>query len=274
MEAIQCRHPARSYGLYLKDQWLQFQINTLAQRGISPFQNAQQFSELCSTSSSQDKAKLAEFYLHNLALPNEVSWDPNTALGDMQLMEFASWLNHEDQRAAEVKSAMNKELNEPLLIRAEPEDPIALISAHQNLSTDPTASLRFMDKQAQAIAHFEDMERLLGENATQACARRWNTMAHSLKIQEYHTPTRMKEALVRVALYKKSMQSLQASWIGLKLSPPLLLGMTEGSIEEDGSEQWEEVNRTAGFHVSRGDTTTEAWDVRVAVKALKDEELD
>ena len=79
---------------------------------------------------------------------------------------------------------------------------------------------------------------------------------------------------MRVALYKKSMQSLQASWIGLKLSPPLLLGMTEGSIEEDGSEQWEEVNRTAGFHVSRGDTTTEAWDVRVAVKALKDEELD
>ena len=81
MEAIQCRHPARTYGLYLKDQWLQFQINTLAQRGITPFQNQQQFSELCSTSSSEDKAKLAEFYLHNLALPNEVSWDPNTALG-------------------------------------------------------------------------------------------------------------------------------------------------------------------------------------------------
>ena len=24
MEALQCRHPAKSYGLYLKDQWLQF----------------------------------------------------------------------------------------------------------------------------------------------------------------------------------------------------------------------------------------------------------
>ena len=117
-----------------------------------------------------------------MALPNVVSWDPNTALGDMQLMAFASWLNHEDQRAAEVKSVMNRELNEPLLIRAEPEDPVALISAHQNLSTDPTASLRYMDKQAQAIAHFEDMERLLGENVVQACARRWNTLAHSLKI--------------------------------------------------------------------------------------------
>jgi len=100
----------------------------------------------------------------------------------MQLIAFASWLNHEDQRATEVKSVMNRELNEPLLIRAEPEDPVALISAHQNLSTDPTASLRYMDKQAQAITHFEDMERLLGENDVQACARRWNTLAHSLKI--------------------------------------------------------------------------------------------
>jgi hypothetical protein len=118
MDAIQCRQPAKSYGLYLKDQWLQFQINTLAQRGISQLQDPQQFTELCSTSSSEDKAKLAEFYLHNLALPNVVSWDPNTALGDMQLMAFASWLNHEDKRAAEAKAVMNRELNEPLLIQS------------------------------------------------------------------------------------------------------------------------------------------------------------
>ena len=99
-------------------------------------------------------------------------------------------------------------------------------------------------------------------------------MAHSLKIQEYHTPTRMREALVWVALYKKSMQNLQASWIGLKLSPRLLLGLMEGSTEKDEHEQWEEVERKAGFHVRKEDTTAEAWDVRVAVKAMKDEELD
>ena len=84
----------------------------------------------------------------------------------------------------------------------------------------------------------------------------------------------MREALVRVDLYKKSMQSLQASWIGLKLSPPLLLGLMEGSTETDDNEQWEEVNRKVGFHISKEDTTTEAWDVRVAVKAMNDEELD
>ena len=117
-----------------------------------------------------------------MALPNVVSWDPNTALGDTQLMAFASWLNHEDKRVAEGKSVMNRELSEPLLIHAEPEDPIALISAHQHLSTDPTDSLRYIDQQAQAIAHFQDKKRLLGENIVQACTRRWNTLAHSLKI--------------------------------------------------------------------------------------------
>jgi len=151
---------------------------------------------------------------------------------------------------------------------------MTIITERQSLAADPTASLRFMDKQAQAIAQFEDMERLLGERAVQACARRWMTMAHTLQIREYHTPSRMREALLRVAHYKKSMQSLQANWIGLKLSPPLLLGMAENRIENDGSEQWEEVNRAAGFHVSREDTTSEAWDVRMVVKALKDEELD
>ena len=68
-----------------------------------------------------------------------------------------------------------------------------------------------MDRQAQAIAHFEDMERLLGENGVHACTHRWNTLSHSLKIREYHTPTRLQEALARVPLYKKSLQTLRAS---------------------------------------------------------------
>jgi len=58
--------------------------------------------DLCDSISSEDKAKLSKFYLHNLALPNLNSWDPNTVVGDVQLMVMASWLNHEEKRAAEV----------------------------------------------------------------------------------------------------------------------------------------------------------------------------
>jgi len=195
MEALQCRQLAKSYGLYLRGQWLQFQINTLAQRGISQIQNPQQFVDLCNNSSLEDKAKLSDFYLHNLALPNITSWDPNTAVGDMQLMAMTSWLNHEEKRVEEVRNVMDRELHESLLIKAEPGDPTALISAHQHLATNSQTLLEYMDWQAQAIAHFEDMEQLLGDNCVHACTRRWNTLSHNLKIREYHTPTRMREAL-------------------------------------------------------------------------------
>jgi len=67
MEALQCRTPAKSYGLYLKYQWLQFQIKTLAQRGTTPFQDYMQFMDPCDQNTSEDKAKMAEFYLHNMA---------------------------------------------------------------------------------------------------------------------------------------------------------------------------------------------------------------
>ena len=75
-------------------------------------------------------------------------------------------------------------------------------------------------------------------------------------------------------MYKHSMQSLKVNWIGLKLSPPLLLGLLEGRKEEEEKQQWEEVDRKAGFHDKEEDLTSEAWDVREAIMAIKDEEMD
>lgn len=173
-------------------------------------------------------------------------------------MEMTSWLNHKEKRAAEVKGVMNRELHEPLLIIQEPEDPTTLISIHQHPTTNSQTLLEYMDWQAQAIAHFEDMVRLLGDNCVHAFTRRWNTLSHSLKIKEYHTPTRMREALAGVPLYKKAMQNLQARFIGLKLSPPLLLGLLEGRTKEEEHKQLEEVERKAKFHGSEEDTTSEA----------------
>ena len=136
------------------------------------------------------------------------AWDPNTVIGDVQLMAMASCMNHEEKRAAKVRSIIGRELNEPLMIRAESDDPSVVISTHQHLANSPQDLPEYIEQQAQAIAHFEDMERLLGENFLHACTRWWNTLPHSLKIREYHSPTRMREALARVPLYKQLMQNL------------------------------------------------------------------
>ena len=64
-------------------------------------------------------------------------WDPNVTLGDVQLMPMAFWLNHEEKRTVEIWDIMNRELSEPLMIRAEPNDTSTLIYAHQHLADNP-----------------------------------------------------------------------------------------------------------------------------------------
>lgn len=89
-----------------------------------------QFMDPCDQSSSKDKAKIAEFYLHMMALTYMNVWDPNARLGDLQLMAMASWMNHDELRVEEIRKLMIKEQNEPLTIRAEPSNPMDLISTH------------------------------------------------------------------------------------------------------------------------------------------------
>jgi len=118
------------------------------------------------------------------------------------------------------------------------------------------------------------MERLLGDDCIHACMRRWNILPQNLQIREYHSSTRTKEALRRVPLYKRSMQSLKANWIGLTLSAPLLLGLLEGIKKEEEQQLWEEVERKTRFYDKEEDLTLEAWDVRESIRAIKDEEED
>jgi len=55
---------------------------------------------LCDHSLAEDKAKLAEFDLHNMALTDMNLWDPNVMLGDLQLMAMASWMSHEEKKGS------------------------------------------------------------------------------------------------------------------------------------------------------------------------------
>jgi len=199
---------------------------------------------------------MVEFYLHNMALIDMNVWDPNSKLGDLQLMAMSSWMNHEELRTVEMKRLMIKEQNEPLMIRVEPSNPMALISTHNLLANDPQLAPRYLANQAQAIAHFEDMLRLLGDDCVHACMRIWNTLPHSLQIIEYHSPMRLREALKRVPMYKCPMQSFKVNWIGLKLSPPILLGMLEGRREEEEEEQWKDIDRKERFYGKHEQTTS------------------
>lgn len=166
LEEIQCMMPAKSYALYLKEQWLHFQIKTLAQRGTMPFQHYRQFINLYDQIILEDRAKMSEFYLHNLALTYLNVWDPNSKLGDLKLMALESWINHEEERATEMNKLMAREETEPLKVRFEQSNPMAVISTHNRIANDPKLAPRYLSTQEQEITHFEDMFRLLWDDNT------------------------------------------------------------------------------------------------------------
>ena len=68
-----------------------------------PFQDYRKFINLCDQSTLEDRAKMSEFYLHNMALTDMNVWEPNSKLGDLQLMALASWMKHEEARVVEMK---------------------------------------------------------------------------------------------------------------------------------------------------------------------------
>ena len=68
----------------------------------------------------------------------------------------------------------------------------------------------------------------------------------------------MRDALKRAPLYKKALQRLKINWIGLKLSPPLLLHMLEGRKEEEERKQWEERENHARVYTQEETPSIEA----------------
>jgi len=150
---------------------------------------------------------------------------------------------------------------------------MALISTHNLIANDHQLAPNYLAAQEQAITHFEDMFKLLGDDNMQAYLRSWNTFPYNLKIIEYHSPKRMRKPLNRTPMYKESIQRLKVNWFGLRLNPPLLLGMLKGRNEEEERRKWEEVENKAGFYAQE-ETKVEAWDVREATRAMKDMDID
>jgi hypothetical protein len=88
---------------------------------------------------------------------------------------------------------------------------------------DGDVALGWTTKQREAISHLDDSLRLLGEEAAEACHRRWHSLPHDLQIREPHSPNTLQLSLLRTPWYKEYLRKMKTKWIGLRMSPPLLL---------------------------------------------------
>ena len=137
IEALQHRFTSDSYVVYLKEQWLLFQINTLVSHGSLPFQDCRQFMKFYKQANIVDQAKMEKFYVHNFVLTNMEIWDPNITMGDMHLMALASWMVNEDTREKETRKVMGRRNREPFYLRPEVFSPRGVILNHREIKKDP-----------------------------------------------------------------------------------------------------------------------------------------
>jgi len=128
-----------------------------------PFQDYRQFIDLYDQSTLEDRANIYEFYLHNMALIDMNVWDPSVKIGDLHLMDFSSWMNHEDAMATEMKQILAREQTEPLMIRAKQSNLMVVINTHNLIENYLQLLPRYISTQEKSISCFEDTFRLLGD---------------------------------------------------------------------------------------------------------------
>ena len=110
-----------------------------------------------------------------------------------------------------------------------------VIRTHNLISNDPQLVPRNLVSQEQAIRHFEDMLRLLGDHNMQACQRRWKALPNNMNTKKYHSLDRLQVPLSKSPLYKRIIQKLEVQWIGLRFNPNLFLGIQVRQSQEEES---------------------------------------
>ena len=77
-----------------------------------------------------------------------------------------------------MKIILARDQNEPLLMRYEQSNPMAITSTHNLITNDSQLAPRYLASQEKEISHFGDMFRLLGDDSMHPSLRIWNTNTH------------------------------------------------------------------------------------------------
>jgi hypothetical protein len=80
---------------------------------------------------------LCEFYLHNYLLPDNIDWNPNHFIGDINLRDFQFVLENELKRAHEKELYKGEEMIVPLWIRPETTSITTIFKNHKKRMSHP-----------------------------------------------------------------------------------------------------------------------------------------
>jgi hypothetical protein len=95
LDLLDCIQPTRVYSLFLKEHWHNNRISSLSQQVRFHIETPKDFLHTYKSCSMEEKEIMCEFYFHSMVIPHPYNWNPNPCIGEVQIMDFASWLRHE-----------------------------------------------------------------------------------------------------------------------------------------------------------------------------------
>ena len=128
------RPPPRVYSIFLKEQFLLFQLMMTIRDIDCEFKNAQDFYNVYQTLPSWQKNFLCEIYLHNFIIPHETKWNPFLYIGDVHLKALMSQIHNEKNYDRQLNAYRDLEKYKPLPLQVESHKPDDLLQDYFRLT--------------------------------------------------------------------------------------------------------------------------------------------
>ena len=116
-ELMSCRSPSPLYAMFLKEQFLSFQMTCIVQNKTLTLDDPQDFFYAFHNSLAIVKKFLCELFLYNLVEPDCRDWNPLLYVGDIQLQALMSWIQNEISREHQAQQYIEMEYEIPLFLR-------------------------------------------------------------------------------------------------------------------------------------------------------------
>ena len=136
-ELLGTRARSSYYPMFLFEQFIWFKLKDVKEGRPYEIATSAKFLETFLESDFDEWNLLCDLYLHELACPLDLHWNPTPVLGDVQLRDFSSFVSNHVQWERSFQTFSRNEAHSNLWIRSKPQNPHLLLARHQNVLSCP-----------------------------------------------------------------------------------------------------------------------------------------
>ena len=119
-EVLQIRQPSLVYSIYLKEQFLKWQVNRIKMGIPYALEIGAQFLQAYFECTEQEKYLICEFYVHDFLFSGNIRFFPGAYIGYVQIQAFVSVLHNHIQWVRDVEQFQQRSMSDNFWIKQQP----------------------------------------------------------------------------------------------------------------------------------------------------------